>query len=252
MSYTETSIKNFLFKNKISPEYIRYILRRDGETRFYMLDNRVIGTLIPMSHFQAYFSDDDFTRINKSVLICNRQVVNVNNGMYLMTDGTSLEGRHHFARTHSAFMNSLIKSQANQGSSHELSILKNDLTFYDNLPIPYCMVQLVFDEAGTGSGAIIRYCNKMMSVMEGMPSETFLNRSYYEINKKHPPADWLDAFSDISQNGGMKVFHLFDNLYNGFIYVACYRLVPGCCGCMFIPDGWATVLEGLDFEAIIK
>ena len=165
-----------------------------------------------------------------------------------MTDGVSLEGRRHSAQSHSDFMRNMIKEQAAQNSGYEITILKNKLSILDNLPIPYCVVQLVFDVFGKCTSFIFRYCNKMMSLMDGQPMEKFIGYSFHEVFESFPEKKWIDALAEVSKNGGIKVLHVFNRRYGGFIYVACYRLVTGYCGCAFFPDGWANVLEKCDFK----
>ena len=41
----------------------------------------------------------------------------------------------------------------------------------DDMPVAYCVIELVFDEAGHGIDFIFRYCNKQMEVIEGVPAE---------------------------------------------------------------------------------
>ena len=39
----------------------------------------------------------------------------------------------------------------------------------DEMPLAYCVIELVFDEDGHGVDFIFRYCNKEMAVVEGVP-----------------------------------------------------------------------------------
>ena len=38
----------------------------------------------------------------------------------------------------------------------------------DEMPLAYCVIELVFDEDGHGIDFIFRYCNKEMAVVEGV------------------------------------------------------------------------------------
>ena len=44
----------------------------------------------------------------------------------------------------------------------------------DEMPLAYCVIELVFDEDGHGVDFIFRYCNKEMAVVEGVPVEEML------------------------------------------------------------------------------
>lgn len=41
----------------------------------------------------------------------------------------------------------------------------------DEMPLAYCVIELVFDEDDHGVDFIFRYCNKEMAVVEGVPVE---------------------------------------------------------------------------------
>lgn len=92
-------------------------MRENKNTELCLLDGRKISTQIPLGHFQDYLPENDFIRINKGVLVCAKQVMNVNKGLYLMTDGVSLKGRHHGAKQHSEFMRKMIEEQKDENGA---------------------------------------------------------------------------------------------------------------------------------------
>ena len=53
----------------------------------------------------------------------------------------------------------------------------------DDMPVAYCVIELVFDENGHGIDFIFRYCNKQMEVIEGVPVEDMVDHSFYEVFK---------------------------------------------------------------------
>ena len=53
----------------------------------------------------------------------------------------------------------------------------------DDMPVAYCVIELVFDADGHGVDFVFRYCNKHMAVVEGIPVEEMLNRSFHEVFK---------------------------------------------------------------------
>lgn len=79
-------------------------------------------------------------------------------------------------------------------------------TLLNEMPLAYCVIELVFNAEGHGVDFIFRYCNAEMAVMEGVPVEKMLNRSFYEVfrngNKK-----WLVAYADVALNGTKRILH---------------------------------------------
>lgn len=70
----------------------------------------------------------------------------------------------------------------------------------DEIPLAYCVIELVFDEDGHGVDFIFRYCNKEMTVVEGVPVEEMLNRSFYEVFR-NGDRKWLVSYADVALNG---------------------------------------------------
>lgn len=60
----------------------------------------------------------------------------------------------------------------------------------DEMPLAYCVIELVFDEDGHGVDFIFRYCNKEMTVVEGVPVEEMLNRSFLKYFAMETENGW--------------------------------------------------------------
>ena len=92
-------------------------------------------------------------------------------------------------------MESGIK-KAGKANPHPLSFLEK-CSILDDMPVAYCVIELTFDEDGHGVDFIFRYCNKYMEVVEGIPVEEMLNRSFYEVFK-NGDKKWLVAYADVA------------------------------------------------------
>mgnify|MGYP002224699522 CR=1 FL=1 len=60
-----------------------------------------------------------------------------------------------------------------------LSMLEK-CSLLDDMPLAFCVIELVFNEDGHGVDFIFRYCNAQMAVVEGVPIEEMLNRSFLQ------------------------------------------------------------------------
>ena len=231
-------MKKYVF----SAEDIIYLFREDNKTYIRLLDGRTVTALIPIGHFEDNLPKNDFLRINKSVLVCAKQVVNVNQGFYLMTDGASLEGRHHGAKCHTDFMRRMIAEQSLSAEDEKSVSMQNNYAAYDNFPLPFCVIQLVFDIYGKGTTFIFRYCNKMMEFLEGKTLDKLVNRSFYDVFE-NLDGDWLVKYGDVARNGGRKIFREYKPAMKKYLSVLCYQISPGFCGCLLLEDGWADGFE---------
>lgn len=104
----------------------------------------------------------------------------------------------------------------------------------DEMPLAYCVIELVFDEDGHGVDFIFRYCNKEMAVVEGVPVEEMLNRSFYEVFR-NVDRKWLVSYADVAPNGTKHTLKDFSPEIGKDITIYCYQPEPGFCACILLP-----------------
>ena len=106
----------------------------------------------------------------------------------------------------------------------------------DDMPVAYCIIELVFDEAGHGIDFIFRYCNKQMEVIEGVPVEDMVDHSFYEVFK-NGDKKWLIAYADVALNGVQRTLHDYSPEVSKTLTIHCYQPEPGYCACVLTEDG---------------
>lgn len=105
----------------------------------------------------------------------------------------------------------------------------------DEMPLAYCVIELVFDEDGHGVDFIFRYCNKEMAVVEGVPVEEMLNRSFYEVFR-NGDQKWLVSYADVALNGTKHTLKDFSPEIGKDLTIYCYQPEPGFCACVLLPE----------------
>lgn len=105
----------------------------------------------------------------------------------------------------------------------------------DEMPLAYCVIELVFDEGGHGVDFIFRYCNKEMAVVEGVPVEEMLNRSFYEVFR-NGDRKWLVSYADVALNGTKHTLKDFSSEIGKDLTIYCYQPEPGFCACVLLPE----------------
>ena len=105
----------------------------------------------------------------------------------------------------------------------------------DEMPLAYCVIELVFDEDGHGVDFIFRYCNKEMAVVEGVPVEEMLNRSFYEVFR-NGDRKWLVSYADVALNGTKHTLKVFSPEIGKDLTIYCYQPEPGFCACVLLPE----------------
>ena len=105
----------------------------------------------------------------------------------------------------------------------------------DEMPLAYCVIELVFDEDGHGVDFIFRYCNAQMEQVEGIPIQQMLNRSFYEVFK-NGDKKWLVAYADTALNGTPHTLHDYSPEIGKNLTIHCFQPEANFCACVLIPD----------------
>ena len=117
----------------------------------------------------------------------------------------------------------------------KFKIIKLNLCILDDMPVAYCMIELVFDADGHGVDFVFRYCNKHMEVVEGIPVEEMFNRSFYEVFK-NGDRKWLITYADVALNGVQRTLYDYSPEIDKNLTIYCYQPQPGYCACVLVPE----------------
>ena len=104
-------------------------------------------------------------------------------------------------------------------------------TLLNEMPLAYCVIELIFNAEGHGVDFIFRYCNAEMAVMEGVPVDKMLNRSFYEVFR-NGDKKWLVAYADVALNGTKRILHDYSPEIGKYLTIYCYQSAPGFCACV--------------------
>lgn len=230
---------NHFFKSKnINAENIKYVVHQNRKTTVFLIDGEDVETWIPMKDIYAYLPQSDFLNIQKGILVNTSQIVNISSeGIYTMTDGHTFQGRKRHLSEHKKIRKELGLDSlplASDDYVEPLSLLEK-CTILDEMPLAFCIIELVFDENGHGVDFVFRYCNKMMANVEGVPIDEMINRSFYEVfangDKK-----WLVAYADVALNGNKRTLTDYSPEIDKQLTIHCYQPIPGYCACILIPE----------------
>ena len=119
-----------------------------------------------------------------------------------MTDGAVFQGRKRNLSQHKQIRKALGLNAQNYSKVSEDSSLQlfNSCSFLNDMPLAFCIIELVFDAEGHGVDFVFRYCNDEMAVVEGIPVSEMLNRSFYEVFE-NGDKKWLVTYADVALNG---------------------------------------------------
>lgn len=227
----DEKIMKFFNKHNIHINDIKYIARKDSKTCIYMIDGRVVKTFITVKDFFDILKPYDFLCINKGIVVSKNQIDYIDNCTYHMVDGMVLEGRKRTAAAHKRLNGKLHPHQSSAPSTTNIRTLFSVL---DDMPIAFCVIELIFNKNGVGIDFVFRYCNKEMEVLEGKTMDEMMDQSFYKV---FPDGDkkWLAAYTDVAINGCHRHLRSFSPEINKELIIKCFCPMENFCACMLMP-----------------
>lgn len=230
--------EKYIKKHNLNINEILYIYRHDRKTFLRFKSGDEMSTFIPIHEIVDFLPKDQFLLITKGVIVRLDQIIHISDdGVYTMTDGKTFQGRQRYLSTHKKLRDELMLNS----SSNYLKHFSMPIGFWekcsilDDMPIAYCVIELVFDGDGHGIDFIFRYCNKHMEIVEGIPLKDMLNRSFYEVFK-NGDKKWLISYADVALNGTKHTLRDYSPEIDRYLTIHCYQPEPGFCACVLLPE----------------
>ncbi len=179
-----------------------------------------------------------FVNITKGILLRKSQIVNISDdGLYTMTDGSVFQGRKRNISQHKQLRQALGLSKEQDAKAEKMIPfeLLEKCSILNDMPLAFCVIELVFDANGRGVDFVFRYCNEEMAVVEGIPVSEMLNNSFYEVFK-NGDKKWLVTYADVALNGTKVILHDYSPEIGKDLSIYCFQPHPGYCACILIPS----------------
>ena len=223
-----TDLNTYFQKHDLCAENILYIYRKDRKTVIQRTDGAEFALFIPVHSILSALPESEFLSISKGIVVCRSHIVDISkDGVYTMSDGRTFQGRKRGLSSHRRLRTEIGLAGT---KPHPLSMLEK-CSLLDDMPLAYCVIELVFNAEGHGVDFIFRYCNAEMAVMEGVPVEEMLNRSFYEVFR-NGDKKWLVAYADVALNGTKRILHDYSPEIDKYLTIHCYQPEPGYCACV--------------------
>ena len=231
------NVLHFFERKNIDISNILYLTRQNPLTKITFFDGKEILTAIPVKEIAIYLPDEEFVNITKGILLRKSQIVNISDdGLYAMTDGSVFQGRKRNISQHKQLRQALGLSKEQNEKTEKLIPLEllEKCSILNDMPLAFCVIELVFDANGRGVDFVFRYCNEEMAVVEGIPVSEMLNNSFYEVFK-NGDKKWLVTYADVALNGTKVILHDYSPEIGKDLTIYCFQPHPGYCACILIP-----------------
>ena len=232
------NVLHFFERKNIDIANILYLTRQNPHTKITFFDGKEILTEIPVKEIAIYLPDEEFVNITKGVLLRKSQIVNISgDGLYTMTDGSVFQGRKRNISQHKQLRQALGLSKEQDAKAEKMIPLEllEKCSILNDMPLAFCVIELVFDANGRGVDFVFRYCNEEMAVVEGIPVSEMLNNSFYEVFK-NGDKKWLVTYADVALNGTKVILHDYSPEIGKDLSIYCFQPHPGYCACILIPS----------------
>ena len=234
-------INRYFKRHHIEVEHILSVYCHNRKTVICCDSGEEIPSTIPMHEMLELLPENEFLSISRGIVVRRSAIVSIgNDGIYTMMDGRTFQGRKRYLSAHKKIRKELgLDNLATRNGtplvepSVPLTFLEK-CTILDDMPVAYCVIELVFDEEGHGIDFIFRYCNQQMAVVEGIPMEEMVDHSFYEVFK-NGDRKWLVSYADVALNGAKHVLHDYSPEIDKNLTIYCYQSEPGFCSCILVP-----------------
>ena len=231
------NVLHFFERKNIDISNILYLTRQNPDTKITFFDGKEILTAIPVKEIAIYLPDEEFVNITKGILLRKSQIVNISDdGLYTMTDGSVFQGRKRNISQHKQLRQALgLSKEQNEKTEKMIPLeLLEKCSILNDMPLAFCVIELVFDANGRGVDFVFRYCNEEMAVVEGIPVSEMLNNSFYEVFE-NGDKKWLVTYADVALNGTKVILHDYSPEIGKDLTIYCFQPHPGYCACILIP-----------------
>ena len=232
------NVLHFFERKNIDIANILYLTRQNPHTKITFFDGKEILTAIPVKEIAIYLPDEEFVNITKGVLLRKSQIVNISDdGLYTMTDGSVFQGRKRNISQHKQLRQALGLSKEQDAKAEKMIPLEllEKCSILNDMPLAFCVIELVFDANGRGVDFVFRYCNEEMAVVEGIPVSEMLNNSFYKVFE-NGDKKWLVTYADVALNGTKVILHDYSPEIGKDLSIYCFQPYPGYCACILIPQ----------------
>ena len=231
------NVLHFFERKNIDISNILYLTRQNPLTKITFFDGKETLTAIPVKEITIYLPDEEFVNITKGILLRKSQIVNISDdGLYTMTDGSVFQGRKRNIIQHKQLRQALGLSKEQDEKAEKMIPLEllEKCSILNDMPLAFCVIELVFDANGRGVDFVFRYCNEEMAAVEGIPVSEMLNHSFYEVFE-NGDKKWLVTYADVALNGTKVILHDYSPEIGKDLTIYCFQPHPGYCACILIP-----------------
>lgn len=212
---------------------ILYIIMEGNNAFIHVQSGHIYQSRITLSEIESSL-DDKFIKIKRGCMVSVFAIHNITDKVNLI-NGETLD----FAYRHKTEL--IIKFHEKQekiikyfNQSVSLNTIEEYHKYYkifDNFPIAFCDIEMIFDEKFKALDWIFRYANQGLSKIEKVPLEKLIGSRFGEL---FPNMDvkWLRTYERASLFGETIKIVDYSPEIDTYLDIICFPTFKGHCGCI--------------------
>lgn len=213
---------------------IQYVFMNENVAEIHLSGGKIYRTRMTMSSIEEILGMEEYIKVHRSCLVAVRAIHSVSDKIHL----NSGETLNYVARRKKEITAEFLEKRGNivshlQGDSDPDADNRYMETFrvFDDLPIAFADIELVFDDGHNVVDWIFRYGNAALAKLEKLPLERIVGHSFGSI---FPNMDqkWLGSYERAALLGETLTIIDYSPEIDTYLHVICFPTSKGHCGCL--------------------
>ena len=223
---------------------ILYLTMKKQDAFIHVADGRVLKTRMTLNEFSEKYGED-FIRLNRGCLVSAMAIYSVDKAITLSNGEVLSYSPYHKKEILSKFRSKqqmIIERLADNDNPSDNEAYHEHYKCFDNIPIAFTDIEMVFDEDSQAVDWIFRYGNEALARLENCPLDKLIGSSFGSIFV-NMDSKWLRTYERAVLYGETLELIDYSPEIDKYLRIICFPTFKGHCGCMLF-DISKTRLSG--------
>lgn len=219
----------------INIDSILYVSMEDNYAYIHLSKEEIYKTRITMTRLAPQLGDD-FVFIKQGCLVAVIAIFNITDKVNLMNGETLDYAKynksaiiHEYFEKKERIYRSLSKQQNSNNNINYLEYYK----VFDDIPIAFADIEMVFDTENTAIDWVFRYGNEALAKLEKVDLEKLIGNTFGTIFP-NMDAKWLRTYERVALFGETLNIVDYSREIDTKLNIICFPTFKGHCGCILI------------------
>lgn len=223
---------------------ILYVFMKKQDAYVHISDGSILKTRMTFAEFEEILGEN-FIRIHRGCLVSAMAIHSVGR-LITLSNGDSLEysaqHRGEITKKFRLKQRVIIDSLADNDNPAGNEAYHEHYKCFDNIPIAFTDIEMIFDEQSQAVDWIFRYGNEALARLEECPLETMIGNTFGSIFA-NMDSKWLRSYERAVLYGETLELIDYSPEIDKYLRIICFPTFKGHCGCLLF-DISETKLEG--------